>query len=251
MNRTIQAGLALALVAGVVPLAAGPAAAVDWQGPCTVDPSASWLPTGGHLELAIEGCLYRVTTSQDPYVITVTGPASYTRTIYRGDGIAPAGNVVLDALVSGTYTVTSSGVVGKASSSSPAYATGWFSVAVTPASAGIGLVLTTWPAPPAFVLPAVRVAKVTPSKGSTNVSRSPRLTVKYTAQTMGRQDLVITLTDITTGRLVNIWGTHCTITWTTTFYPIARLAANRAYRISVTSVGSNLKFSSTFRTGSW
>jgi Big-like domain-containing protein len=248
---TISASLALALVGGVVPLTAGPAAAAEWPVPCTVDSSASWLPTGGRLELSIGGCAFRVTSALDPYDIIVTGPDDYAQTVYQGNGTAPTGNVVLDNLSAGTYTVTSWGVVGTESNGGPAYRGVYFYNDVSPASDEVSPATSANPAPPAYAGPALRVTRATPGKGSKNVWRESWLKVKFSTDAYYmRGDIAVTLTDLTTGRNLRIGTSYCYKTWTMTIDPAARLAANHGYRISVTSAGSNLKFRSTFRTGS-
>ncbi|MDR3635614.1 MAG: hypothetical protein P4L84_17565 [Isosphaeraceae bacterium] len=196
-------GVATAL--GGLAFGAQPVAA-EGTSVCMVGTSTTWQPNGGRLVLSIGGCAYRVTSAVDPYVITVTGPAAYSDTIYRGDGTARTSNVVLDGRAAGTYTITSSGVVGRQPDGSPLYGWSWSAIQVDPASVEIGPTPApiVYPVPPPFVIPTLRVTKVTPGAGSRGTWRSVQPRITFSAQPLYSRDLTITLTDTATGRLVPI-----------------------------------------------
>jgi hypothetical protein len=251
VRRSTYLCLSVATALGFLALGVPPVAA-DGTTACAVGAWTTWQPSGGRLVLSIGGCAYQVTSAVDPYVITVTGPAAYSDTIYRGDGTAPTSNVVLDSLAAGTYTITSSGVVSRQPDGSPLYGWSWSSIQVDPASVEIGPTPApvAYPVPPPFVIPTLRVTKVTPGAGSRGTWRSVQPRVTFSTQPFYSRDITITLTDTATGRLVPIRKTYCMLTLTTTIYPVSRLAANRGYRITVTSASANLNFRATFRTGS-
>ena len=252
-SRILQSAfllLGIASALGGIAFAAPPVAAAEGTSVCMVGASASWQPTGGRLVLSIGGCVYRVAAGVDPYVITVSGPADYSRTIYQGDGMAPANNVVLETLAAGTYTITSAGVLGTWPDGGPHYGSSWSEIDVDTSSADVVPTPVAYPTPPPFALPVLRITKVTPGGGSGSIWRSVQPRVTFSAQPGYSRDLTITLTDTATGRLVPIRKTYCSLTLTMTIYPVSRLAANRAYRISVTSPSAHLNFRATFRTGS-
>ena len=228
-------GVATAL--GGLAFGAQPVAAAGTSA-CSVGASASWQPSGGRLELSIGGCAYQVTSAVDPYVITVTGPASYSRTVYQGDGAAPAGNVVLDDLAPGTYTITSSGVILLIDH--PVYGSGSFSVQITapveispspspapatpPPSATLDPVATQQPAPA-----RPRITKITPQNGARNISRAIKIRITFSMPVDG----LVGIKDLTTGDCVPSRTSVDARTMTVTVTPRTRLAANHSYTLTV------------------
>jgi hypothetical protein len=151
MHRSLRFGLILALAAGLSILAIEPVAA-DNTPACSVMALASWQSSGGKIVLSIGGCAYEVTDAVQPYLITVSGPGGYARTVYQGDGSAPANNIVLNGLAAGTYTITSSGMISLVDQ--PVYGSGSISVQVT-APVEIGPSPTPLPTPIATPRPTI------------------------------------------------------------------------------------------------
>ena len=239
---------------GALPVAA------EGTSACGILALSSWRTNGGHLEISIGGCAYQVNSGADPYVITVSGPDGFFRTIYRGDGTAPTNNVVLEALAAGTYTITSSGVIEWIDS--PVYGSGSSTIQIT-APADASPAATPAPAPPIATIQAPaatpramqgpEVTGLAPQNGAQNVLRNVKIRIVFSMPVDGR----IGMTDLTTGKCVASRTSVDVRTLTVIVTPRAPLAANHTYRLTVlraTSIESGLGLSGPvsiiFRTGS-